>query len=217
MSLPKVTIFVAVSADCSIDGFPIDLGQFYGLAARIPTDAILAGSGTLLPMDAELPNDDEGCAAPPGHDGPLMVAVDTAGRLPQLHRLRKVPYWRDVACVTSASTTPARSEYLARWNIEEIKAGEAKADLRRALEMLRAKGVVHVRVESGGILNSVLLRDNLVSEVWLLMHPAISPPGGRKALRPEIIGRAVDLKLRSSRKMKGAVLLQYEVNGAPAP
>ena len=47
-------------------------------------------------------------------------------------------------------------------------------DLRSALETLRSDFRVRtVRVDSGGVLNGLLLRQGLVSEVSLLVHPEL--------------------------------------------
>lgn len=75
----------------------------------------------------------------------------------------------------------------------------------------------NVRVEGGGILNA-LLRGDQACGIWRPVHPVVPGSGVGKALRPEIIGRVLEMKLRSSRRMKGgAVLLKYEVSGAPPP
>jgi 2,5-diamino-6-(ribosylamino)-4(3H)-pyrimidinone 5'-phosphate reductase len=214
-AIPKVVAFAAVSVDGSIDGFPVDMGQFYGVAEKVPAEAILAGSGTLLAMEGQLPEVGDWSVS---STGPLLVAVDTQGRFTGLHRLRGMPYWRDVACVTSSPTPEEFRGYLQGWDIEEIRTEVEKADLRRSLEILYDRGVRHVRVESGGILNSILLRDALVSELWLMVHPFISPPGGRKAIRPELVGRSLRVALLSSRRMRGGVVLtRYAVIAAPAP
>ena len=46
--LPRVILHNAVSLDGRIDGFPIDLQQYYALAATWKEDATLAGSETFL-------------------------------------------------------------------------------------------------------------------------------------------------------------------------
>lgn len=46
--LPKVILHNAVSLDGRIDGFPLDLYQYYKLAASWKEDATLAGSDTFL-------------------------------------------------------------------------------------------------------------------------------------------------------------------------
>jgi len=57
--LPKVILHNAVSLDGRIDGFPIDLFQYYELAASWKEDATLAGTDTFLKAASEAPPEDE--------------------------------------------------------------------------------------------------------------------------------------------------------------
>jgi 2,5-diamino-6-(ribosylamino)-4(3H)-pyrimidinone 5'-phosphate reductase len=69
-------------------------------------------------------------------------------------------------------------DYLAERRIETIIAGDDRIDMRAALEELdRTYGVKVLRVDSGGTLNSVLLKNGLVDEVSVLIHPFIA--GGK--------------------------------------
>ena len=63
--LPKVILHNAVSLDGRIDGFPIDLFQYYELAASWKEDATLAGSDTFLKAASEAPSEDESAFLPP--------------------------------------------------------------------------------------------------------------------------------------------------------
>ena len=96
-------------------------------------------------------------------------------------------------------------------------AGDDKVDFRTALEQLNEKyGVELVRVDSGGTLNGVLLREGLVDEVSILVHPALV--GG---LQPQSMFRAPDLtsedgviklKMINIQKAKDDIVwLMYEV------
>jgi len=57
--LPRVILHNTVSLDGRIDGFPIDLCQYYELAATWKEDATLAGSDTFLSAAKEAPPEEE--------------------------------------------------------------------------------------------------------------------------------------------------------------
>jgi 2,5-diamino-6-(ribosylamino)-4(3H)-pyrimidinone 5'-phosphate reductase len=66
--LPRVILHNAVSLDGRIDGFPIDLQQYYALAATWKEDATLAGSGTFLKAASVAPPEDESAFVQPETD-----------------------------------------------------------------------------------------------------------------------------------------------------
>lgn len=45
---PRVTVHTLLSVDGRLDGFEADLGLYYELAAALPQQAVLTGSGTML-------------------------------------------------------------------------------------------------------------------------------------------------------------------------
>ena len=66
--LPRVILHNAVSLDGRIDGFPIDLHQYYELIATWKEDATLAGSDTFLKAASEAPAEDESAFIQPKVD-----------------------------------------------------------------------------------------------------------------------------------------------------
>ena len=66
--LPKVILHNAVSLNGRIDGFPLDLYQYYELIATRKEDATLAGSETFLKAAVEAPHEDESAFLPPKID-----------------------------------------------------------------------------------------------------------------------------------------------------
>ncbi len=190
---PRVVIFNAVSVDGRIDHYPFDIGRFYGLAAFWKEDVSLAGAGTILDTN---PNDDGADDIPdtresagPEDERPLLVIPDSRGRVKCWRRLRAFPYWRGMISLCSRSTPQRHIDYLREARVECIVAGEDHVDYRAALEELAERhGVRTVRVDSGGTLNGVLLRQGLVDEVSLLVHPGLV--GGTS---PRSIFRAPDL------------------------
>jgi 2,5-diamino-6-(ribosylamino)-4(3H)-pyrimidinone 5'-phosphate reductase len=178
--LPRVILHNAVSVDGRIDGFTPDLGQFYELASRWNEDATVVGSNTLLKAleEEQVPEEDDDKSewtANPDDTSPLLVAVDSRGRLGRLYPwLRRQPYWRDAMALCSNSTEKSYLAYLHSKHIDYIVAGNEQVDLRAALEELNTcYGVKVVRVDSGGTLNGVLLRAGLVDEISVVINPCL--------------------------------------------
>ncbi|MFZ5898026.1 MAG: RibD family protein [Bacillota bacterium] len=175
--LPRVIVYNAVSLDGRIDWFAADLGQFYGLVPTWGEDATLAGSETIVKAGEGAPEEEGSFDAPetvPGDTRPLLVIVDSRGRVRKWQTWRKAGYWRDVAALVSEATPKEYLDYLDKRHVDYIVSGKDRVDLRSALEALASRyGVKTVRVESGGTLNGVLLRAGLVDEVSLLIHPSL--------------------------------------------
>ena len=232
--LPRVILHNAVCLDGRIDGFPIDLLQYYGLIATWKEDATLAGSDTFLKAASEAPPEDESAFLPPKIDPDdsraLLAIPDSSGRIRTWHYLRSLPYWRDVVALCSESTPQEYLHYLKERHIDYIIAGQDHVDLRVALEELNSRfGVKVVRVDAGGILNGQLLRQGLVAEVSLLIYPSLV--GGERqssifrapdlpviaaiaATTNPVTGQegVISLKLMQMERLKGDVIwLRYEV------
>jgi 2,5-diamino-6-(ribosylamino)-4(3H)-pyrimidinone 5'-phosphate reductase len=218
--LPRVILFNVVSVDGRIDGFEPDLELYYGLASKWNEDATLVGSETILTGEDEIPEETEEDLEPlekTEDKGSILVIPDSRGRVRTWHALRKWPYWREFVALVSKSTPEDYIEYLEKRHIDYIVAGDDKADLRAALEKLNEKyGIETVRVDSGGTLNGVLLRDGLVTDLSVLIAPtAIGGTSPQSIYRADDLSSskcAIKLKLEHMEKMKdGYVWLKYTV------
>jgi 2,5-diamino-6-(ribosylamino)-4(3H)-pyrimidinone 5'-phosphate reductase len=228
--LPRVILHNAVSLDGRIDGFPMDLQQYYELISIWKEDATLAGSHTFLKAASVAPPEDESAFVPPkmdpGDKRAILVIPDSRGRIRTWHYLRTLPYWRHFVALCSKSTPGDYLEYLKQRHIDCIITGEDHVDLRTALEELYSRYAVKVvRVDSGGTLNGLLLRQGLVNEVSVLIYPSLV--GGettssifRAPDLPAAAGAApgqgaegtISLKLMKTEKLRGDVMfLRYEV------
>jgi len=219
--IPKVVIYNAVSLDGRIDGFEVDLGLYYGIAASTwKEDATLVGSETMLAGMGQLGEEPDGEVTEwkidPQDERPIVVVPDSRGRLRIWSALRAQPYWKDVVVLCSRSTPVDYISYLESKKVRYIVAGEDRVDLRVALEELAEKfGVRLVRVGSGGVLNGGLLREGLVSEVSVLIYPVLVGGTAPKSMfrAPDIgdKGDGISLRLIHSHKLKGGVVwLRYE-------
>ncbi len=178
--LPRVVLFNAVSLDGRIDGFTLDIIQFYELASRWKEDATLAGADTIiLSVEKEkVPEEDERAFEPPQKNPndhrAMLVVPDSRGRVRCWHYLKALPYWRGYVSLCSRSTPKEHLDYLEKRHVDCIIAGDDHVDMRSALEELNSRYDVEVvRVDSGGVLNGVLLRQGLVDEVSVLIYPCL--------------------------------------------
>lgn len=226
--LPRVILHNAVSLDGKIDGFPIDLEQYYELVSTWKEDATLAGSDTFLRAASEAPPEDESALLPPRVDPddlrPILAVPDSRGRIRTWHYLRSLPYWRGFVALCSKSTPQEYLCYLKERHIDIIIAGEDHVDLRAALLELHSRyGVRVVRVDAGGTMNGLLLSQGLVNELSVLVYPSLAAGKGRGSIfvAPNQLAaahssegerEAIPLKLMAAEKLKGDVMwLRYEV------
>jgi 2,5-diamino-6-(ribosylamino)-4(3H)-pyrimidinone 5'-phosphate reductase len=187
---PYVTIHGLASLDGRLDGFPPDLGLYYELAARIPHQAVLTGSGTMLAaamaegidMDTDELEDAPG-GTPVAADLPWLVVVDSKGQLTRFAWLRSAPFWRDVLILCSDATPRAHLARLTRAGITHHVVGAGHVDLGAALDVLAERyGVERVRVDAGPGLNGALFDAEVVNEVSVVIAPYLVGPSGDRPL-----------------------------------
>lgn len=180
--LPKVIIYNAVSLDGRTTGFNADSELYYELASKLGVDAVLMGSETVLtgfeaqPFQTfqENQEDFKPLEVDQADERPLLVVPDSRGQVRIWSKVREMPYIRDVLVLCSRSTPQEYLDFLDEHYVKYMIIGYQKVDLGFALEELNTQfGVKSVRVDSGGILNGVLLRENLVDEVHVLIHPEL--------------------------------------------
>lgn len=165
----------AVSVDGRIDGFEPQIGLFYELARSFGEDATLAGADTILAAAAV---SETAPPVVPPPNGPLLAVTDSRGRIGDWLPLLGAGIWRDVLSLCARDTPRSYLGHLDECGVRYAQCGDARVDLRAALELLaQDHGARTVRVDSGGLLNGALLRSGLVDEISLLVHPVVV--GGR--------------------------------------
>ncbi|MFA9431761.1 RibD family protein [Egicoccus sp. AB-alg2] len=202
MDRPYVVTHLLQSLDGQLTGFPPDVGRYYALAARLPHDVVLTGSGTMVaaavdagvdlsvddPVQETASDADGDRSAPPGDgsrgEAPLLVVVDSRGRLTRFDWLRAAGLWRDVLVAGSATTPATHRARTADAGVELVLCGEDRVDLSALLGHLHAVvGSTAVRVDAGAGLNAALLDAGLVDEVSVVLAPYLAgrpsdlPPG----------------------------------------
>jgi 2,5-diamino-6-(ribosylamino)-4(3H)-pyrimidinone 5'-phosphate reductase len=214
---PKVIIHNAVSLDGRITGFEVDMGRYYSLASTWKEDATLCGSGTVLAAPEGRVKEKDGDVparrADPKDQRPLLVVADSRGRVRCWSMLLGAGFWRDGVALCSQRTPERHLDYLRKRGVSRIVNGDNRVDLANALARLRTRHKVRtIRVDSGGTLNAALLRDGLVDELSLLVHPVLAGTAARplfagtdslkRSFRPfhqeRLPGGLVWLRLRSA-------------------
>ena len=223
--LPHVILYSAVSLDGRITGFNADVELYYDLASRWDIDAVLMGSNTVL----------TGFGAEPGEIGeenlesmvnrekdpedsrPFLVIPDSKGQIRIWNELFKMPYLRDIIVLCSKSTPEEYINFLNERNIDYLIAGEKQVDLKDAMKRLNSEyGINSIRVDSGGILNGVLLNDGLADEIHVLIHPELVGSINKgsifisKDLNP--LNDTIKLKLAHIDKLKDDIIwIKYDI------
>jgi 2,5-diamino-6-(ribosylamino)-4(3H)-pyrimidinone 5'-phosphate reductase len=176
--LPYVIIHMGISVHGRIDGGLGSDNPYYELVEQFGADADISGSNTILA--AQLPAEpdkelralyNEWMQKP---SRPIHAIIDSKGQIKNWEIIKKQPWWKECIALCSTATPTTHLEYLAEMGIKYIIAGKEKVDLRTALEQLSANfGVKKARIDSGGVLNGVFLRKNLVDEVSVIISPAL--------------------------------------------
>lgn len=216
--IPKVILYNSVSLDGRIKGFNADTELYYKIASDWDIDAVLMGSTTIL----------EGFSAKLGESGekesfkdrrvrsdlPLLVVPDSAGQIRIWDEVLTMPYIGDLLVLCSRSTPSDYLDFLDTSNIKYMIVGYDKVDLGTALEELNTQfNVKSIRVDGGGSLNGALLRDDLVEEIFLLLHPTMVG-GDCNSIYEDIASKAhpLDLRFISMEEFNDEIiLLRYRV------
>lgn len=219
--LPEIFIHNEISLDGRIDWMTDDHGLYYETIYRWPVDAMLSGSQTMLDaVDLTSdPSSPEFVPAARNFKDPrqLLVVVDSRGQIENWPAIRNQPYWRDVVVLCSTDTPQEYLNTLREQRIEYIVAGKKHVDLRGALAKLRTEFHVEtMRVDSGGVLNGVLLRAGLVQGLKIVLNPCLTGGTSPKTLfvAPDLLSRdgVIPLELRGVKQLRdGYLLLEYEV------
>jgi len=223
--LPHVILYNAVSLDGRITGFNADVELYYELASKWDIDAVLMGSNTVLTgfeaEPGEIREEDLESLVnrekDPEDSRPFLVIPDSKGQIRIWNELFKMPYLRDIIVICSKSTPEEYIDFLNERNIDYLIAGEKQVDLKDALKRLNSEyGINSIRVDSGGILNGVLLNEGLADEIHVLIHPELVGSVNKssifisKDLNP--LNDTIKLKLAHINKLKDDIIwIKYDI------
>jgi 2,5-diamino-6-(ribosylamino)-4(3H)-pyrimidinone 5'-phosphate reductase len=176
--IPRVIVYDAVSLDGRTIGLDVDKELYNEIASKWDLDAVLMGSNTVLAELNAKPGEVRGESRKPQIDPnderPLLVVPDSRGQIRVWNEVREMPYFRDILVLCSRSTPQEYLDFLEERYVKHMVIGYHEVDLGAALNELNVQfGVKSLRVDSGGVLNGVLLREGLVDEVNVLIHPEL--------------------------------------------
>lgn len=183
---PEVILHNSVSLDGRIAGFQPRLDLHYGIVGGYAAEAYMAGSRTALSgleMFGGIPEESAADFQKPDKDTSLSTWIipDSGGLLRgKLHALRRYEHCRDVIILLAEQTDPAYRRYLEERRYDYLVCGRERVDFRSAIDRLAAEhGMERILVDSGPILGGFLLRQGLVDEISLLVHPCLAGTGSR--------------------------------------
>ena len=221
MPLPKIIMHNSVSLDGSFTNFNVDMELHYQIAGRYQADANLIGSNTIKAgieiYGGEIPQENETDFTKPARDPalPYWIIVDTKGITQGLlHICRSFEFCKDVIVLISQQTSRDYIDYLNERNYDYLVNGKEHADYEKALHILNTKyGIKTVLVDSGPVLNGLLLGRGLIDEISLLVSPVLVGTKSDKLLAHlNFEVQNVNLELLTCEGLdKGQVLLRYKV------
>lgn len=219
---PRIIIHNGASLDGRMDWGGGDEGLYYQTAAAWNADAMLAGCTALANFEPDDPSLIEEGPFEPAELHPLAVPLlavtDSRGRVRSWRAIQGMPYWRKIVVLASKATPAEYLEYLQKRRIETIVTGEERVDLPAAIDELSVRfSVKTIRVDSGGVLNGLLLRAGLVDEVSVLVNPClvggVSPSSIFRAPDLPSAAEVIPLRLAHMERLEGDVVwLRYEVS-----
>lgn len=182
--LPKVIIHNSISVDGSLTNFEVNMPLHYAIAGNFNADMHLIGSNTAkFGIDLflkNIPQETKDDFKKPNKNGILWAIPDTTGKMKGLlHILRQSEHCQDVIVLISEKTSKEYIEYLKKRNYDFYGVGKDKCDLRQSLELLNKKyNAKTILTDTGSILSNLLIKQGLVTEISLLIHPEVV---GKKA------------------------------------
>jgi 2,5-diamino-6-(ribosylamino)-4(3H)-pyrimidinone 5'-phosphate reductase len=216
--LPKVIIHNEISLDGSIKGFNINFGTYYRLAIGYEPDVILVGSITAKSAINKVSPEKKADFKKPKASGddkrPYWVVPDSRGSLKGLlHLFRRFDYSKDVIILASGKTPSSYLKYLEEREYDYIVAGKEHIDYPKALEILAERyNSKTVLTDSGGILNSILIEQGLVSEISIIISPVLVGMRGARLFRSLGLPSILKLKLLQNKVLDdNYLLLVYKV------
>ncbi|MHC1681042.1 MAG: dihydrofolate reductase family protein [Methanomassiliicoccales archaeon] len=215
----KIVLHIQTSLDARATGFEIDMGTHYQLAETFEPDGIISGADTFLaaPIPDEVPEwSFEVAKNFPSCSRSVMAIVDSKGRVRNWSGIKKQPFWKTPVALCSRSTPKEYLEYLEKEGVDVIITGKDKVDLKKALKELRSRYALRtLRIDSGGTLSAIMLKEGLIDEISVILSPCIvGNPNTAHFINPTVseLAEPRQLKLRHVEEMEnGLIWLKYDV------
>ncbi|HNX47280.1 MAG TPA: dihydrofolate reductase family protein [Methanomassiliicoccales archaeon] len=215
----RVVLHIQTSLDARVTGFEIDMGAHYQLAETFEPDGTISGADTFLaaPIPDEVPEwSYEAAKNFPSCSRSVMAIVDSKGRVRNWSAIKRQPFWKTPVALCSRSTPEEYLQYLKGEGIDIIIAGKDHVDLKKALKELQSRyGLRTLRIDSGGTLSAIMLKEGLVDEISVILSPCVvGNQNSAQFIDPSVaeLPKPCQLKLGHVEELEnGLVWLKYEV------
>lgn len=181
---------------------------------RASCDAIMVGIGTVLADDPTLTVKDEKLREERLKRGlpanPIRVVVDSRCRIPA-HAEILNDEAKTIVAVSELADPEKVSEMGKKADI--IVTGKKKVNLRNLAEKLYEMGIRRLMVEGGGTLNSGLLHEGIVDEIWIYYGDILI--GGRDSPTPvdgTSFNPPIKLKLLKMKRLGSGILTRWKIS-----
>ncbi|TYB30500.1 MAG: hypothetical protein FXF47_08935 [Candidatus Mcinerneyibacterium aminivorans] len=212
---PKVIMHVEMSLDGRLDWIEKHNFLYYRVLTGWDIDAMLTDAETILSADFEKGDDNLN-----NYNDQKLVIIDDSGKISEKNWKAIVSqrWWNDKPVSVVTKKTPKKYlEKLKKLDIEFIKMDGKNIILCEVLKILRKEFNVHkIRIDSGGVINGQLLRNNLVDMISVVITPQLT--GGRSFDKMFIaedlddLNDIIRLKLYDVRSLENDIIwLMYEV------
>ena len=193
--LPEMIYHIECSVDGRIDWLRPDNFLYYRLILDWKFDAMISGSNTMLIAEMSLEKNID------KKDNQYLIVIDSKGKIKNWDIIKKQAWWNDTPIALCSKSTPDEYLLLLEKNkINYLIAGIEKVDLKFALEELnKIYSINTIRIDSGGVLGGILLRQKLVDEISIVYAPQLT--GGKSpktiyvAEDPESFNEVIDLEI----------------------
>lgn len=218
--LPKIILHNSISLDGSLTNFEVNMELHYKIAGKYKPDAHLIGSNTIktgIELYGNTPQEEKNDFHKPDRSDklPYWVIIDTKGNLQGfLHEVRRFEFCKDVIILISKNTPENYIHYLKERDYDYHIVGKNHINLKKALELLSKKYKIRtILTDTGRILGNHLLKQGLVNEISLLIHPIIV--GDKSYNIFNALNKKLQVKLLKNEKLdKGYLWIVYKTSTA---
>jgi 2,5-diamino-6-(ribosylamino)-4(3H)-pyrimidinone 5'-phosphate reductase len=206
---------VEMSLDGRLDWIEKSNFLYYRVLTGWDIDAMLTDADTIVNANFEKGNENLD-----NYNDQKLVVLDERGKIREetWKIIVSQRWWNNKPVAIVNQETPKKYlEKLKNIEIEYIKIEEKNINLREILKLLRKEFNIHkLRIDSGGLINGQLLRNNLVDMISVVITPQLT--GGRSIDKMFVAGDLKDfrdvvkLKLYDVRSLENDIIwLMYEV------
>jgi 2,5-diamino-6-hydroxy-4-(5-phosphoribosylamino)pyrimidine 1'-reductase len=137
---------------------------------------------------------------------PARIVIDSRARTPLSSQVLD-ECARTIVAVSERAPASRRKKLAKK--AEVVVSGKKRVDLKKLMETLHQMKINKILLEGGGTLNSSMLENNLVDEIYMTIAPSIIGEGIRWVERP--LSGDIQLNYVGSKRLGSQVVLHYTV------